>query len=454
MASSIPTALKSADIARFAQRAGQLEKAKPAIAYWCNYWVVNQLISRGLHNVDEECTSYTTELMDKLERLKMEHGDDDTITDDVAAQVYVEQFALETFQRAENAMRANKASRQTADTLLAAAVFLELRQIWESLDPETSSKIRFAKYHALRIAKAIRAGEDPNATNPAAEPDIGPGSPLNTNGVGASPVGETSTAAFQPVVEDVSDDRDSRRRHKVQDTLVDQPPYPSRPQFASSQWDEAATTPPQIAPRVEGSANYYRRPSVPDVSPLQSPERARNSSIGGGYFPRAPDAQEQGAMTQGPPCDVPFSSFPGLPDTSDLSEPNTNLLPDPPDHSSGRFRSFTPSTMDQNFDPSSSSPAIPLGPQQYRVASTQSPGYPQPSAPGMSQPVSTSAHQLTPLPMPPPVQQPYTPAVVLDEETIAKAQKHARWAISALNFEDVNTAIKELRGALESLGAT
>lgn len=41
----------------------------------------------------------------------MEHGEDDTIIDDVAAQVYVEQFALETFQRAENAMRANKASR-------------------------------------------------------------------------------------------------------------------------------------------------------------------------------------------------------------------------------------------------------------------------------------------------------------------------------------------------------
>ena len=40
-----------------------------------------------------------------------------------------------------------------------------------------------------------------------------------------------------------------------------------------------------------------------------------------------------------------------------------------------------------------------------------------------------------------------------DEEAILKAQKHARWAISALNFEDVNTAVKELRGALESLGA-
>jgi len=43
--------------------------------------------------------------------------------------------------------------------------------------------------------------------------------------------------------------------------------------------------------------------------------------------------------------------------------------------------------------------------------------------------------------------------VVVDEEAVVKAQKHARWAISALNFEDVPTAIKELRSALETLGA-
>jgi vacuolar protein sorting-associated protein VTA1 len=40
-----------------------------------------------------------------------------------------------------------------------------------------------------------------------------------------------------------------------------------------------------------------------------------------------------------------------------------------------------------------------------------------------------------------------------DEDSILEAQKHAKWAISALNFEDVNTAVKELRTALQSLGA-
>ena len=41
----------------------------------------------------------------------------------------------------------------------------------------------------------------------------------------------------------------------------------------------------------------------------------------------------------------------------------------------------------------------------------------------------------------------------MDDNAIADAQKHAKWAISALNFEDVNTAVKELRLALNTLGA-
>lgn len=35
-----------------------------------NYWVVNQILSKGLHNSDEECLKYTTGLMDKLEKVR------------------------------------------------------------------------------------------------------------------------------------------------------------------------------------------------------------------------------------------------------------------------------------------------------------------------------------------------------------------------------------------------
>lgn len=70
MATTIPDSLKSADIGRFVTRAAQIERAKPVIAYWCWYWVVNQIISKGLHSTDAESTQYTTDLMDKLERVR------------------------------------------------------------------------------------------------------------------------------------------------------------------------------------------------------------------------------------------------------------------------------------------------------------------------------------------------------------------------------------------------
>lgn len=40
----------------------------------------------------------------------------------------------------------------------------------------------------------------------------------------------------------------------------------------------------------------------------------------------------------------------------------------------------------------------------------------------------------------------------LDPTIVASAQKHAKWAISALNYEDVETARLELRKALELIG--
>ena len=49
--------------------------------------------------------------MDTVEELKNQHASEDIVVDDFAAQAYIEQFGLETFQRADNAMRANKASR-------------------------------------------------------------------------------------------------------------------------------------------------------------------------------------------------------------------------------------------------------------------------------------------------------------------------------------------------------
>jgi vacuolar protein sorting-associated protein VTA1 len=128
MAVNIPAKLKAADLTRFCVRAAQLETAKPVVAYWCKllpthvirtlqltqkgeYWIANQILTRGLHNSDNETLQYTTELMDKLEQIKADNATNDAILDDIAGQAYVEQFASETFDRADRAVNANKVTK-------------------------------------------------------------------------------------------------------------------------------------------------------------------------------------------------------------------------------------------------------------------------------------------------------------------------------------------------------
>lgn len=69
---------------------------------------MNQIISKDLQKLDNDCMLYTTSLMDKLEQAKTEHSSEDIFIDEVAGQAYVEEFAQETFERADRAVKANK----------------------------------------------------------------------------------------------------------------------------------------------------------------------------------------------------------------------------------------------------------------------------------------------------------------------------------------------------------
>ncbi|PLN78418.1 DUF605-domain-containing protein [Aspergillus taichungensis] len=417
MASTVPASLKSADIGRYALRAAQLESARPVIAYWCNFYIVNQIIEKGLHSIDDEVKLYTTNLVDKLEQFKNENQDNDAVMDAVAASAYVEQFATEIFSRAEAAMRANKVTKQTADTFQAAATFFELCQIWNPPEPEVAAKTKFAKYHALRIAKAIKAGEDPNATNP---------------------------------VIDVPENDDDNLENKQDDPEVRAIMDPQSQETGSQQPKvEETSDEPAQAPRSPPTL-----PHVPatSVGAQYSPE---------GGEPTMPEGSNVGSAAGGDPLELPSAptfaaaSGPGLnlPDTpSDIGSSGVAKAPD-------TFQSFPspspipPADRPTPHDPSSfySQPSGPSGPSV-----TQPPTFTQPPA-GNVPVVSRPVHQPIPVSTPPAASAGMASgsgsSQTVDDHAISLAQKHARWAVSALTFDDVNTAIKELRNSLKHLGA-
>ncbi|PHH93051.1 hypothetical protein CDD83_1753 [Cordyceps sp. RAO-2017] len=376
MTEPLPAALKTPEVSRFINRANQLRAIKPAIAYWCEYHAVNQIVGRGLHTTDDDCFNFTRTLIERLEATKAERADDDAIVDNDAGQAYVEQFAQETFGRAERTLRANKVTRQTADTFDAAATFFDLTHEWGAPEQEILQKIKFAKWNAARILKAIREGKDPNESNPKLAASEPPEQTLQLDDPSVQQI--LSPRPLPASVEDVPDAPDAPHQPLVSPPPVQEEYFPPRP--------SAPPDPPIFAP----------------ADPSQGPESSRE-----------------------PPPMSPAQDFaPSAP-------------PQIPAHLSPQSPAHLPSHFPPPFPPQAPSPGISSPPAWSPAQAAAPPAAAVPPAflGGAPTPIVAQA------------------APTMNSRDINQAQKHAKWAISALNFEDVPTAISELRNALAMLGA-
>lgn len=311
--------------------------------------------------------------------------------------------------------------RQTADTFQAAATFLELCQIWGPLDPEIAAKIKYAKYHAVRIAKAIKAGQDPNLSNPVHE-------------------GEGQNEELKPLD---PNDPDVKALQGADAPRVTKPRQPSVEEVP----DESEHMEHQLAQRsnLNESIHPSRSSSIP---PQRTPAEA-NAPVGGmGAASATPD------LPSAPADLAPSALVPDLPDTP----ANSHIGAAPPSAATDTFQSFPPPAPNK----APSAPDLPPSPSTFYG---RPPSGAQPSAPAappswatLGPSSATSHHAPAPAPAPAPVPAASatsgaSSAQVVDDQSIALAQKHARWAVSALSFDDVPTAIKELRNALRYLGA-
>lgn len=377
-----------------------------------------------------------------LFQTKNEYTNEDAIMDDATAQAYIEQFAQETLDRAERVIKANKVTQQTASTFDAALTFFNLVNIWGPPDTETQQKIKYAKWNAARITRAIKEGKDPNETNPKKEdlpppqPNLDPTDP-DVQAL-ASPSGQEQEqshgqdqAPRSATVEDAPDP--DLKRDSAGVSLPHTPVLPDPP--ASVPDDGELKLPSAPGYGDEGgnaAAPGYFDPPPTLPSPISPPANHPTNFTPGGGAPSAPQT-----WTPTPP-----------PAASSFAPPSVPSAPSAPSAPSG------PPT----FAPSPSSTAAVAPPPTFSpppVDPTPRNMPPPAVVPRPVVPAPTSFGNSGAAPIPPAGLGQQAPATyTADDAAMAQAQKHAKWAISALNFEDVPTAVRELRRALESLGAS
>ncbi|KAI7868603.1 Vta1 like-domain-containing protein [Spinellus fusiger] len=324
---SLPEELKY--ISPFIQRSQELAQRDPTIAYYAQYYAIQLAITKGPKT--EQTTAYLSHLLDSLEHLKSTLGDfKEAITDDLVGYAHVENFALKVFLNADNEDREGKASKKTAKTFVAASVFLEILKTFGELDPEIEAKIKYAKWKAADILKALREGRTPMAGPP--------------GGI-------------------------EQKDIELDSTAVDSTPAPKDTVTSEN-------APPSLPTVV--------RHTTPTISEFPSPPSNFTAPL-----PSTPTDKDDSMLFDTPPTP------PTVP----------TIMPHVP----------------ANTGTNHSIPAPDIAPQPTSLVA----GYP---------PQPTSSPQF------------------ISDTSIADAQKNAKWAISALNYDDIPTARLQLLSALNHIG--
>lgn len=253
-----------------------------------------------------------------------------------------------------------------------------------------------------------------------------------------------------------------------------QPKTPPRPGASVTEdvsspgsWSTAAT--PGTDERTGGLAGFYNDEGTPTKKPENAKgggSRLKNAWVSGEQEGQS-DGSDEGANGSAPPkrsvrftpstggLTPPVNGGPNLSFNATPSEPQPSRpMPTTADSAPPASNHHRSSSLKTNSPPKrrlSLSAAQPKSGASTSVVSPPPASAPitlQPSAPpapAAPVPVYASAP-----PLPPPSDP--SPPQDLTPQLIAKAQKHCRFAISALDYEDAEQARKELRAALAVLG--
>ncbi|KAJ1934981.1 hypothetical protein EC988_008629, partial [Linderina pennispora] len=155
--SDLPSELKQ--IAPYIQRAQELATVDPVVSYFCTYYAARLAIASGSNTPASQ--AYLSQLLDQLETEKERIKEDPKMANDLVASQHCKTFALKVFAKADTEDRNGRATKVTARNFIVASQFLQILAGFGELPEDVQEKVRYAKWKAADIVKALREGRQP-----------------------------------------------------------------------------------------------------------------------------------------------------------------------------------------------------------------------------------------------------------------------------------------------------
>ncbi|XP_075968231.1 vacuolar protein sorting-associated protein VTA1 homolog isoform X3 [Anarhichas minor] len=110
-----------------------------------------------------ECRKFLVKLMDQLETMKKELGDNDSISQEVVGNAHIENYALKMFLYADNEDRQGRFHKNMIKSFYSASLLLDVLSVFGELSEENIQHRKYARWKATYIHNCLKNGETPQA---------------------------------------------------------------------------------------------------------------------------------------------------------------------------------------------------------------------------------------------------------------------------------------------------
>uniref|UniRef100_A0A182J8G9 Vta1/callose synthase N-terminal domain-containing protein n=1 Tax=Anopheles atroparvus TaxID=41427 RepID=A0A182J8G9_ANOAO len=163
----VPPVMKP--IQHYLKTAQEHDNRDPIVAYWCRLYGLQ--LGLKISNQGMEERKLLLAVMDWLEKTKQQMADNESITNDVAAQAYLENYALKLFLYADKQDRASNFGKNVVKAFYTAGMIYDVCQIFGELTEEVIQNRKYAKWKASYIHNCLKNGETPVAGPMSTEED-------------------------------------------------------------------------------------------------------------------------------------------------------------------------------------------------------------------------------------------------------------------------------------------
>ncbi|XP_034383133.1 vacuolar protein sorting-associated protein VTA1 homolog isoform X2 [Cyclopterus lumpus] len=156
---ALPAQLRA--IQHHLRTAAEHEKRDPVVAYYCRLYAMQA--GMKLDSKTPECRKFLVKLMDQLETMKKELGDNDSIGQEVVGNAHIENYALKMFLYADNEDRQGRFHKNMIKSFYSASLLLDVLSVFGELSEENIQHRKYARWKATYIHNCLKNGETPEA---------------------------------------------------------------------------------------------------------------------------------------------------------------------------------------------------------------------------------------------------------------------------------------------------